>query len=296
MSHATNNIQLGWEELEELLRLDGLPDALCKHIGGDPSFYTPLVNQAIADKITPLMLQYHQLQAVAAIVCHTSNCSPQVEETQGHISSNAHAAIREGWGSVPGIALVDDVRLGKMVTILAAIAMVVQLCKHQQRRKTDSQHQLPEWCPSTWGCINEIPDAPHLIIAPTSLVRQWESEISWHMDIQQAAASPLPPSCQIWLTLISVVTQMAQSTLHSRSGLRHPAVIYPLPLNQSLFTHSFSTLIVDEAHEVRMGGKAFIAIDGLSSLGLFKIYATAMPLVDGSWDLLNLAHLVHCRT
>ncbi|KAJ7511079.1 hypothetical protein B0H11DRAFT_2214925 [Mycena galericulata] len=80
----------------------------------------------------------------------------------------------------------------------------------------------------------------------------------------------------------AAVQNVAPAAAAAAAGIatqdRRVRVDYPLPAGSTLLDRSWTTLIVDEDHEMRTGGALFRGIDAISNLALLKIFATTMPL------------------
>ncbi|KAF8157554.1 P-loop containing nucleoside triphosphate hydrolase protein [Mycena galopus ATCC 62051] len=295
------------------LTSDTLPLLLRRHVADDHMVYESSKDIPLAST-KPLELGYHQLQAVAVIISKMKDPTLRVQKelVPKHTGTIfVPQALKEGWTQVPAVLLTDEVGLGKTLTCFAAIAEVVHLREMQQAHKTDPERDLPACLGSLWGCVPEIPDAPHLIVVPLSLMKQFESEIKrffndawmslivvrspekhWKADFLAYDAAPHPPYRRIILTSHPVITRMARNS--TATPVEQSRVRVCLPLSPpTLFSKSYNTLVIDEAHQLRTGGAAWRSIDGIALLALLKLFMTATPLIEGPRDILNLALL--CR-
>ncbi|KAJ7196083.1 hypothetical protein GGX14DRAFT_474046 [Mycena pura] len=167
-----------------------------------------------------------------------------------------------------------------------------------------------------FGCLTEIPNAPHIIVMPPNLQRQWLSEFErfflahrvqcfiirtsdkfWAADIAAFVASPHPPIRKIVLVTSRILQRMAAFATHPSStgpGAR-ARVLFPLTHSKakgkSVFEFSWLTAIYDEVHEARTGQKLWQAFDLLNNLALVKIHATATPYIESAKDVFYLAVL-----
>lgn len=190
---------------------------------------------------TESMLAFHQLQAVAFMVHRMGNPRVLTQKNildPAQLNPTAPVALRERWSEVPGVMLFDTVGLGKTVECLAMIGTLIHLIDLQEKRRADPSLQPPpcmqggrlrcfvvtptlaDCCAENYkfGCVDEIPNASHLIVAPTNLVKQWAQEIErfmnpshvrlfqirsgdkyWATDLKAFSAAPMPACKKIVL-------------------------------------------------------------------------------------------------
>ncbi|KAJ7710750.1 SNF2 family N-terminal domain-containing protein [Mycena rosella] len=265
-----------------------LPSGFRRHVAPDAVLYLDDDVQCIG---APLVLAYHQLQAVRICIDRMMNQSPVEGKWTGN--QKAARALLQCWGDCPGLVLADDVGLGKTLTAIAIILAIVDL------------HHCPDNGARQWGGLSSgVPNAPHLIVCPPSLLDHWRSELGRFLKPSQFdiivvsgesdmdKASTRYPIHQIWLTTTTVVTRMAEDALKPGSQSRRAAVWAPMAANRSLFGRSFGVGVIDEAHLLRTMGDTFRALDAMMTLCLLKLCMTPTPLVEGPLDLVALAQLI----
>ncbi|KAJ7855441.1 P-loop containing nucleoside triphosphate hydrolase protein [Mycena olivaceomarginata] len=297
---------------------DGIPPILRHHIAEDPTVYQRISDVAIASTTEPLELGYHQLQAVAVVMTKMRDPTLAAETTMfrpGEDTAFAPLALAENWSRVPGVLIADEVGLGKTLTMLAIIGTIVHLRELQLLLKARSSTggpavKLPQCLGEKWGSLDEIPDAPHLIVVPLKLLKQTEIEIQRFVNLSKMALVVVRPGKHytaqdvpmvrksgkplyrtIVLTTNTVIKKMASEGVSVSGEHRLPRVNFPLAVD-NLFTFSFATTSLDEVHEYRTGGVQHKAVHGLSMLSQLTMGMTATPLVEGVKDILFLARLL----
>ncbi|CAK5278923.1 unnamed protein product [Mycena citricolor] len=214
----------------------------------------------------PMVPQWHQLQGLLAILTRTK--------------SNGNEPT-----SVPScVLLADDMGLGKTLTCMLTILVHAHL----------GSTGLPRYAQR------------HLVLCPPTLVAQWRDEIDlfldgtlstyvigsvqedWTAEIKMIHESPVPLHDQIVLTSHNVLTRMAAESIRlAPDGRCKP---YPTGLwkKNSLYRWSFSTVVVDEAHNARNEGFLNRAIDAIIGLTQVGILCTGTPCVERLQDVVNL--------
>ncbi|KAK1217211.1 hypothetical protein PQX77_020143, partial [Marasmius sp. AFHP31] len=149
----------------------------------------------------------------------------------------------------------------------------------------------------------EIPDAAHLILVPNSLLPQWTHEThrfmrtdggvrlfvctnsskNWEVEMRAIRQEQTIPKYRtIVLASHSVVQRMYQTNkfkiLHSIQD-QMPRLKYSLPAD-TLFSFSWGSIWIDEAHEARTGGALWHALSAILELGLVKVVMTATPMME----------------
>ncbi|KAJ3730157.1 hypothetical protein DFJ43DRAFT_1190231 [Lentinula guzmanii] len=134
-------------------------------------------------------------------------------------------------GANPGIALLDEVGLGKTMEAIAGIGLLQTLHKVKRDWKPESGLDKLPACIRTaetfGGRAEGIPDAPHLIVVPTNLIDQWASELrrfmnpkavdlivvstnakKWQSDMRRLESSPQPRYRRVVLVTHKIVQRM----------------------------------------------------------------------------------------
>ncbi|KAJ3982138.1 hypothetical protein F5890DRAFT_1556153 [Lentinula detonsa] len=179
-------------------------------------------------------LSWHQEVWLAAMIGLSVNSAQADVEGIHHTErglEDAPIAIREKWGTNPGIALLDEVGLGKTMEAIAGIALLQTLYKVKHDWKPESGMDKLPACIRTaetfGGRQGGIPDAPHLIVVPTNLIDQWASELrrfmnpmavdlivvsasakKWQSNMDRLKSSQQPPYRRVVLVTHKIVQRM----------------------------------------------------------------------------------------
>ncbi|KAJ3779937.1 P-loop containing nucleoside triphosphate hydrolase protein [Lentinula aff. detonsa] len=303
----------------------GIPAVFRKFTADDPESI-PLGNSGNEsfEGAEPVGLSWHQEVWLAAMVGLSVNSGQADVEGIHHTEEGlekAPMAIREKWGANPGIALLDEVGLGKTMEAIAGIGLLQTLHKVKRDWKPESGlDKLPACIRSaeTFGGRAEgIPDAPHLIVVPTNLIDQWASELrrfmnpkavdlivvstnakKWQSDMRRLESSPQPRYRRVVLVTHKIVQRMfslEKLEIVANEVQFEPRLRYQLP-RHTVFGYSWGSIWVDEVHESRTGKALWRALRGLLELCLIKVLMSATPLVENPEDLLNLARLIRPTT
>ncbi|KAF9064399.1 hypothetical protein BDP27DRAFT_1367225 [Rhodocollybia butyracea] len=278
-------------ELHTHLGLDnGLPSIFCPYTADDPTSI-PAGNKSFEGG-EPVVISWHQLVFVGELFSRLARCH-QANLQDIHHSGNpltALSAIQEEWAKTPGLALLDEVGLGKTMCVMAAIATIQQVEPQQiafNNNGRRNQNQLPPCIrdATSFGCRKAgLPSQPHLIIVPHSLVDQWENELCrffcpdstqifvvqsaakhWGKDMAAIRASKTPDILQ---QMFVANNGMIVKTLVN--GL--PRLCYN-PLQDTLFSFSWCLVWIDEAREGRTGGPTWRSFSAI-------LEAAATPLLE----------------
>ncbi|KAJ3738947.1 P-loop containing nucleoside triphosphate hydrolase protein [Lentinula detonsa] len=269
-------------------------------------------------------LSWHQEVWLAAMIGLSVNSAQADVEGIHHTErglEDAPIAIREKWGTNPGIALLDEVGLGKTMEAIAGIALLQTLYKVKHDWKPESGiDKLPaciRMAETFGGRQGGIPDAPHLIVVPTNLIDQWASELrrfmnpmavdlivvsasakKWQSNMDRLKSSQQPPYRRVVLVTHKIVQRMfliEKLKIVVDEDQFEPRLKYQLPQN-TVFGYSWGSIWVDEVHECRTGKVLWRALRTLLELCLIKVLMSATPLVENPEDLLNLARLMRPTT
>ncbi|KAF9019475.1 hypothetical protein BDZ89DRAFT_312517 [Hymenopellis radicata] len=271
------------QELDQILGWtgSGLPAAFVKKHADD----------------TPVEVMWHQKTALASILARA------FEPTEPPIDDRT-------WGKAPGMILTDAVGTGKTIIALALIASLIQLRGIQIEGLIKPPIMSTEqFCGHPGG----IPNAPHLIVAPGTILDQWISEAcrffkpgavelikvdaqgsKWANALLRLDDSSYPDICKIVLVQHSTVNTMGARTLLPMGV--NDSDLMPLGTTvvgrkTTLFGRHFASIWVDEAHEYRTGQKQFRNCNTLMDCALLKTLATATPLKQHARDVFYLSVL-----
>jgi hypothetical protein len=315
-----HHAKLSEEQLDTLLGMqDGWSPVLRRHVAKEPGYYIPGKDEAIPDVTVPVKLRHHQRVAVAAIyqkIINTQNFSTWPAKPKS-LPSNALLALHGNWGSVGGSSLSDTVGLGKTWTMVLVVAVYIVLYEFQHNESQQNiQVQGPRpgllapdangnW---TFGTCKAIPDVPHIIVVPNSLLAQWKLQLErifvapavtiivvdpkkkkWKESM--TVSDNVPKHRRIYLISITVSTGCCRILLCVLTGLQTLIRMaddgvrdrMPKPgvsATNNVFGMSYGVLLIDELHELRTGGKNHAAVSALVSASIVKVGATATPLVE----------------
>ncbi|KAJ7722202.1 P-loop containing nucleoside triphosphate hydrolase protein [Mycena metata] len=309
-------------QLEDLLgAAEGRFPTFQKHVAekfaeyrGDQDVEIPGVTRVFA-------LRHHQLVAIAAILTRAVN-PPGLSRwppKQPNVTDASPLVLRQHWGSLPGHWLADTVGLGKTWTGAGLIAAYINLFSFSQGCRREDGRAMPHILGTEgrfkFGPCDEIPNAPHIVVVPGSLLGQWGDQLK-HMFKANAAAirvirvakkhwakdmevSPnVLPVNTIYVVGLTTLVRMAKEA--GISG--HPPEFRAPPTRddgmakeRTLFNMSFGVCIADEAHEFRKGNSAHQAMWAFSDLCLITVLASATPLIEGLADVHEQARIIRPR-
>ncbi|KAJ3979570.1 SNF2 family N-terminal domain-containing protein [Lentinula detonsa] len=262
----------------------GIPAVFRKYTADDPESI-PLGNSGTEtfEGAEEVGLSWHQEVWLAAMVGLSVNSAQAEVEGIHHTEEGlekAPMAIREKWGTNPGIALLDEVGLGKTMEAIAGIGLLQTLHKVKRDWKPESGLDKLPACIRTaetfGGRAAGIPDAPHLIVVPTNLIDQWASELrrfmnpkavdlivvstnakKWQSDMRRLVASPQPMYRRVVLITHKIVQRMfsiEKLEIVANEVQYEPRLRYQLP-RHTVFGYSWGSIWVDEliSHSHRSG-------------------------------------------
>ncbi|KAJ3792280.1 P-loop containing nucleoside triphosphate hydrolase protein [Lentinula aff. detonsa] len=287
----------------------GIPAVFRKYTADDPESI-PLGNSGneLFEGAEPVGQSWHQEVWLAAMVGLSVNSGQADVEGIHHTEEGlekAPMAIREKWGTNLGIALLDEVGLGKTMEAIAGVGLLQTL------------HKVSVMPETFGGRAAGIPNAAHLIVVPTNLIDQWASELrrfmnpkavdlivvstnakKWQSDLRWLESSPQPRYWRVVLVPHKIVQRMfslEKLEIVATEVQSEPRLRYQLP-RHTVSGYSWGSIWVDEVHESRTGKALWRALRALLELCLIKVLMSATPLVENPEDLLNLARLVRPTT
>ncbi|TFK59812.1 hypothetical protein BDN72DRAFT_780239 [Pluteus cervinus] len=241
-----------------------------------------------------------------------------------HQIAGVHAILRKMFASTPdsdrccGILVADEVGLGKTFQSAAVIAVLAELAIRQQKG-------IP--LPPLFALApflreyNQLPDFPHLIIVPGTLLVQWELELKGvgkpaafdlfvykaNRDFHKAfwaeggpwALSEQPMFRRIILASHSALLQdFAELYVGGKQKSadkpwmrpeRLPS--YDVELKTTLFQLKFLSVVIDEAHEFRNLGTKHSAALVILGRSVMRMVMTATPLQTSTRDCAGMGRL-----
>ncbi|KAJ2914050.1 hypothetical protein MD484_g6375, partial [Candolleomyces efflorescens] len=271
-----------------------------RHSSGHSAWSKEFEDASKADSplLEPFGLQWHQLAGVHAALRKILSPSPD--------SSNC-----------AGILFADDVGLGKTIQASSIMAFLSILSVLQERGLSlpPLARELPYLKDSS-----SIPNLPHLVVMPGTLLRQWEHELqcfykSKSVDILIYGTTPeehadfwrpdgiyhssrLPPSHRIILASHSALQRDFTGLYTSNRGSRdlpweHPERTpkYNELLPHTVFGHEYLTVTLDEAQGLRNVGQRHSAALRILEQAAARIILTATPLQTSTKDISAMARL-----
>ncbi|KAG1727539.1 P-loop containing nucleoside triphosphate hydrolase protein [Suillus lakei] len=266
----------------------------------------------------PLTLLWHQRVGVAALVTKFW----QAEESPD---------------GMPGVLIADEVGLGKTVLVMGTIAFIIDAYwVHQLRLGSEGRAEsLPAGLdrakvrqapilgdrPFFVGQTS-IPDLPHIIIVPNSLLSQWTSELRTFFAAKTIEIYQFPTALKdfasfwtgAWATSkmpfinrIILVTHSMMATAGKVFDLRkgkagHNArkasdekrhVINERSEKTCLwYKRNFVSCTVDEGHDFRNQNNAWYAVLEVMKVSRVRLFSTATPLFTSPKDLCNIGRLL----
>ncbi|KAJ7700579.1 hypothetical protein B0H14DRAFT_2648722, partial [Mycena olivaceomarginata] len=282
-----HHAKLSEEQLDTLLGMqDGWSPVLRRHVAKDAGYYIPGKDEAIPNVTVPVKLRHHQRVAVAAIyqkIINTHNFSTWPAKPKS-LPLNALLALHENWGSVPGSGLSDTVGLGKTWTMVLVVAVYIVLYEFQQNESQQNiQAQGPRpglltpdadgnW---TFGTCKAIPDVPHIIVVPNSLLAQWKLQLERIFVAPAVTIIVVDPKKKKWKESMTVSDNVPKhrriylisiTTMECGTRMPKPGV----SATNNVFGMSYGVLLIDELHELRTGGKNHAAVSALVSASIVK--------------------------
>ncbi|KAJ8474911.1 hypothetical protein ONZ45_g15788 [Pleurotus djamor] len=249
----------------------------------------------------PISLHWHQLAGVC--------------------SSTFKMFTAEPTTNVPGTILADGVGVGKTAQIMGTIAFLQQVFVSEQAADR-SRPPLIANRPYFMG-KGPVPDAPHLIVVPLSLMAQWHKELRTFFkdgavdifrlplatgDVRKFFNHPKGAwkrSEQKMHKRIVICAQSTFTTLTSKSyncargaasiPVDRPRVRKPDSINTgTIFDIEWCSTTIDEAHLFRGPTRGFVGACQLRLSGKTWVLnlATATPLYTQFRDVFNLARMI----
>ncbi|CAA7271229.1 unnamed protein product [Cyclocybe aegerita] len=224
----------------------------------------------------------------------------------------------------PGMLIADEVGLGKTFLAAMAIAVLSQIIFAQS-------HKLP--LPPLFtaapylGASNHLPDLPHLVIVPTTLMDQWQTELrkvykpsAFDIFLYQAgkadhdafwapdspfSTSRQPESNKIIIASHSGLQQdfnslyfyekpsTSDSDPDSSLPWDNPARLptFDRDVVRTLFGRLYLSITLDEAHNYRNSGQRHASALTILALACLRLILTATPLQTTPGDLAYMARL-----
>ncbi|KIJ57836.1 hypothetical protein HYDPIDRAFT_34751, partial [Hydnomerulius pinastri MD-312] len=269
----------------------------------------------------PLSLLWHQCAGVAALVAKVFTASATAPTDNTGASSNVTPQS-------PGVIIADAVGVGKTALSMGWLAFVIDAYWWKHRDEAPRTVDTSKFRPAPilaqfpyFAGSNDIPNLPHIIVVPNSLVGQWNSELLtffapnaieiyryptaskefgpfWEGDWR---SSKVPLINRVILVSHSVFStagrcfelrkaKRGENAGKAADAKRH--VSAPDDEAQCLWAkNNFLNCIVDEAHEFRNMNSAFYALLETTRSSSVRLLLTATPLYTCPKDLHSLGRL-----
>ncbi|KAF4584742.1 hypothetical protein EYR38_001973 [Pleurotus pulmonarius] len=251
----------------------------------------------------PISLLWHQLVGVAAIIA-TMFFGQRV--TQAPMS---------------GVLLADGVGVGKTAQVMATIAFLqqVQVIETvEEVRNRVGRPPLIRNMPWFMGTTNSVPNEPHLIVVPLSLVGQWADELYRFFSRGAIDIFQLPTSLAALETFFSDADgawhlskqkminrivicahstfQMMASEVFNMKKVRGAFIDCQRPLlsedvNKHIFGVQWCTAWIDEAHLFRGPARGLVGACQLHQCARVTHVITATPLFTKIQDIINMGRI-----
>ncbi|KAM6491331.1 P-loop containing nucleoside triphosphate hydrolase protein [Amanita muscaria] len=240
----------------------------------------------------PLYLLWHQLVGVASMAEKTWR------------ANNAETPF--------GILLADEVGVGKTAQVMAFIAFLQFV--QQSEVKGSSRPTLLADKPFFMGTAG-VPNAPHAIIVPNTLINQWRRELKCFFkphaidifvlptaraalkDYFEDSSSPWKKSNHELVFRVVLVPHSVFNTLTGMSFLCDRRK--PLDARRELtntapgfFKMDWCSSWIDEAHQFRTPTRSFIGAIQLRNRARIMCCCTATPLFTKPQDVVNLGRII----
>ncbi|KAM6488891.1 P-loop containing nucleoside triphosphate hydrolase protein [Amanita muscaria] len=248
------------------------------------------------DGMQELSLLWHQLVGVASLAVKAWGTDPR------------HAPF--------GILLADEVGVGKTAQVMAFIALL-QLV-NQCEVNGQSRPPILEYWPSFMG-RGKVPNAPHAIIVPNSLVDQWRRELKCFFkpgaidifvlptarvalqDYFKRENSPWTKSHHDEIFRVVLVPHSVFNTLTSMSFTceRRKPLDSLRDMNRAapeFFKKEWCSAWIDEAHDFRTPTRSFIGAIHLRNRTRIMSCCTATPLFTKPQDVVNIGRIIGVPT
>ncbi|KAJ7821790.1 hypothetical protein B0H14DRAFT_2599039 [Mycena olivaceomarginata] len=282
-------------------------------IAKDPNSYVDKNDIERPGITTRFHLHHHQLVGIASILHRvfrpTNFATWPPARNKAELPATAPQAIMENWGSVPGVIVGDTMGMGKTFTVGGTIAATMHLYQVQERHSqtnVDLQTKLPSLLTGTvqFGVAPAIPDAPHIIVVPNSLVGQWEEQLrrafkppvkivviqsnekKWKENL---AIIDTPKILCIYILSINTLTRMWKQAKDVKT---FPVRVDPTRTKATVYAMSYCTGYFDESHDLRTQSNKRDAAFGFLSLCMNKILGTGTPIIEGLPDIWQQLQLI----
>ncbi|TFK60422.1 P-loop containing nucleoside triphosphate hydrolase protein [Pluteus cervinus] len=242
--------------------------------------------------VKPLQLLWHQMVGVASMV------SKLWTETEG---------VRP-----PGVLLADAVGVGKTAQVMAVIAFIQHVYMSETLKKDYSRPPIITNKPYFMG-RGPVPNLPHLLVLPLSLVGQWISELRTFFkpkeidifdlsgndkevekSLADLALSKHEPVFRIVLISLPTFSRITSNIFKSKIKRRREFpddVDASSPL--SIFGMDWGTVWLEEAHDYRTSGtRQFFGALALRKKAYVVNALTATPLYTSPKDPINIGRLI----
>ncbi|KAJ7795494.1 hypothetical protein B0H14DRAFT_2620913 [Mycena olivaceomarginata] len=288
LSSETLCEMLGWNHET------GIPAAFSPYIPCDPT----LPSEASGGK-EQTTLHWHQKVGVLAML---RKASQPPKNPRDRLPANASPiekaiacrALKQGWANSPGVLLADDVGTGKTLQMLALVATLIQLFDYQESTgKTAPREEWPaalRFYESFGGREDGIPDAPHLFLIPSSILPQFVAEA--HRFFRPGAVDifTIGTAAKSWPADWARFHESKQKAIRRIVFMGHPEL---MPKTAQPFNKDWLTILIDEGHYARTGGKLYQAFQAAFETGLVRVVATATPMYQNLRDLVYITKLLH---
>ncbi|KAG7439621.1 uncharacterized protein BT62DRAFT_924580 [Guyanagaster necrorhizus] len=314
---------IGWEKWKECGDLgveswskttDKVLAEMLRWDNGRPDEFNPFINTSLTD--------YWENPDYAAKIPPGGDEDNEVTNIMWHQIVGITAMVNMLWmtklddDGVPGILLADEVGLGKTAQMMGLLAFIMSCYRAQKLGKElpPVLAQLPYFCGR-----KQIPDAPHLILVPGTIIEQIVGELKrWfrpHVidifvmpmmerrwdEFNKAVDSSKQDKCNIVIVAShSSVSQLAHRNLWiTKSKTELVSSLRPAKTNslgyEPIWSRSFCSVIVDEAHNFRTPNAAYHGMNRIMENTCMRLIVSATPLYQSPRDLCNLARLIRLK-
>ncbi|KAI0350441.1 hypothetical protein OH77DRAFT_1572606 [Trametes cingulata] len=214
------------------------------------------------------------------------------------------------------ILLMDGVGVGKTIEATGMIALYEWLREYRNERGKFPQRFADT---NSKRAKEDLPHNIHLIIAPPPLVEQWVTEIKKFLRCRSVAVIPYNGTCtvanreKLWAVINSTPKESPILLVAPFSAVKSDltsnyyipskiAITYnePRPRLQSpiakinLFSadRQYAIIAIDEAHNARRAGPAYMACCELVKRAFFAIGMTATPIITSPNDLMLICRML----
>lgn len=276
-----------------------------RHTGGLNSWDEPSAfndaNPENLESLEPFTLHWHQLAGVHALIRMTFTPEP----APGHCT---------------GVLVADDVGLGKTfqaITVIAVLAALIH-CQSTVKSKTP-----PIFVSNPYlGELTVLPNLPHVIVVPGTVIDQWQSEIKTlfiaksfdvlvyssnktERELFWAPTGPFHRSLHEPANRIILVSESAlQNDFTSVYALIEPTdqsdgLPWDPPqrrptasFNKTLYGHKYLSITVDEGHHFRNPGMKHMGALTLLQRAQLRFVMSGTPLQTSNQDISAMGRLI----